>query len=174
MRSVMTHRFSDVPEVRIPRSKFDRSHGWKSTFDAGYLVPCFIDEALPGDTFNLNLTGFARLSTPIYPVMDNMRMETFFFAVPYRLVWDNWQKFCGEQVDPGDSIDYTIPIINDLNNPSNQTIWDYFGLPTKIAAVYEFSALPLRAYNLIWNEWFRDENLQDSVTVNTDDGPDGS
>ena len=170
----MTHKFSEVPSIKIPRSTFNRSHGLKTTFDAGYLVPIFIDEALPGDTFNLNMTGFARLSTPVYPVMDNMFMETFFFAVPMRLVWSNWQKFCGEQVDPGDSIDYTIPIVNDLSNAANETIWDYFGLPTKIAATYEFSALPLRAYNLIWNEWFRDENLQDSLTVNTGDGPDGN
>jgi len=172
MKSVMKHRFSEVPGVQVPRSSFNRSHGFKTTFDAGYLVPILVDEALPGDTYKVNLTGFARLSTPTFPVMDNMQMDTFFFAVPKRLVWENWQKFCGEQIDPGASIDYTIPIVNDLNNPSNETLWDYFGLPTKIAAVYEFSALPARAYNLIWNEWFRDQNLQDSVTVNRDDGPD--
>lgn len=168
----MKHQFSEVPRVEIPRSVFDRSHGYKTTFDAGYLVPIFVDEALPGDTFQVNLSGFARIATPTFPIMDNMRMDTFFFAVPYRLVWDNWQKFCGERVDPGDSIDYSIPVIDDLNNAGNETIFDYFGLPTKVAAVYEFSALPLRAYNLIWNEWFRDQNLQDSVTVNRDDGPD--
>lgn len=172
MKSVMNHKFSEVPNVEIPRSSFDRSHGLKSSFDAGWLVPIYVDEALPGDTFALNLNGFARLSTPVYPIMDNLILDTFFFAVPNRLVWDNWQKFCGEQVDPGDSIDYTIPIINDLNNAGNETIWDYFQLPTKVAAVYEFSALPLRSYNLIYNEWFRDQNLIDSVTVNTDDGPD--
>lgn len=168
----MKHKFSEVPRVEIPRSKFDRSHGVKTSFDGGNLVPFLVDECLPGDTFKVNVTGFARLATPTYPVMDNMIMDTFFFAVPMRLVWDNWQKFCGEQVDPGDSIAYTIPIIDDLQNPNNETIWDYFGLPTKINAIYEFSALPLRAYNLIWNEWFRDQNLQDSVTVNTDNGPD--
>lgn len=173
MKSVMKHRFSEVPTVAIPRSTFDRSHGFKTTFDAGYLVPCFLDEALPGDTFQLNLTGFARLATPIYPIMDNMRMETFFFAVPYRLIWENWQRFCGERdPDPDSSIDFTIPVIDDLQNPDNMTLWDYFGLPTKVNAIYEFSALPARAYNLIYNEWFRDQNLQDSVTVNRDDGPD--
>ena len=174
MRSVMNHNFSEIPKINIPRSRFNRSHGYKTTFDGGYLIPMFVDEALPGDTFNLNLTGFARLSTPIYPIMDNMRMDTFFFAVPMRLVWENWQKFCGEQIDPGDSIDYTIPVVSDLNNAANETIFDYFGLPTQVAAVYEFSALPLRAYNLIYNEWFRDENLQDSVTVNKGDGPERS
>jgi hypothetical protein len=172
MKTVMKHSFSDVPNVSIPRSTFDRSHGYKTTFDAGYLVPIYVDEALPGDTFKVNLTGFSRLSTPIYPIMDNMRMETFFFAVPYRLIWDNWQKFCGERIDPGDSIDYIIPVIDDLVNADNETIFDYFGLPTKVTSAYEFSALPLRAYNLIYNEWFRDQNLQDSVTVNKGDGPD--
>ena len=174
MKSVMRHQFSEVPRVEIPRSTFDRSHGVKTTFDAGYLVPILIDEALPGDTFNVNLTGFARLATPVYPIIDNMRMETFFFAVPMRLVWENWQKFCGERVNPTDDNDYTIPIIDDAQNIQNETLYDYFGLPTGINAIYEFSALPFRAYNLIWNEWFRDENLQNSLTVNTDDGPDNA
>lgn len=176
MRSVMEHRFSDVPSVEIPRSSFNRSHGVKTTFDAGYLVPILVDEALPGDTFKVSMTGFARLSTPTYPIMDNMMMETFFFAVPMRLVWTNWQKFCGERVDPADNIDYTIPVIDDGSNFANETLFDYMGLPTKIAATYEFSALPFRAYNLIWNEWFRDQNLQDSVNVGAagvmDNGPD--
>jgi hypothetical protein len=175
MKSVMQHRFSNVPDVKIPRSRFNRSHGVKTTFDAGYLIPFFIDEALPGDTFNTNVNGFARLSTPTYPLMDNMFMETFFFAVPMRLVWDNWKKFCGEQIDPGDSIAYTIPVMDDDGNAQNfdnETIWDYFGLPTKVTDYYAFSALPFRAYNLIWNEWFRDQNLQDSVEVPKDDGPD--
>lgn len=172
MRSVMKHQFSEVPNVEIPRSTFDRSHGVKTTFDAGYLVPIMIDEALPGDTFKVNLNGFARLSTPTYPIMDNLRMDTFFFAIPFRLVWENWQKLCGEQIDPGDSIDYTVPVIDDLINPDNETLWDYFGIPTKINATFEINALPLRCYNLVYNEWFRDQNLQDSVTVNRDDGPD--
>ena len=93
MKSVMRHVFSEVPKVEIPRSSFDRSHGVKTTFDAGYLVPILVDEALPGDTFNVNVTGFARIATPVYPIMDNMRMETFFFAVPMRLVWEyrDWE-----------------------------------------------------------------------------------
>jgi hypothetical protein len=172
MKSNMTHRFSNVPNVNIQRSTFDRSHTFKTTFDAGYLVPFFVDEALPGDTFNVNLTGFARLSTPIYPTMDNMFMDTFFFAVPYRLLWDNFKKMCGEQRNPGDSIDYTFPQIDDINNESNQTLTDYFGLPTLVADDISVCSLPFRAYNLIYNEWFRDQNLQDSVTVDTDDGPD--
>jgi len=172
MKSVMSHNFHRVPNVQIPRSTFDRSHGYKTTFDAGNLIPIFLDEALPGDTFKLNVTGFARLSTPIYPIMDNMFMDTFFFAVPYRLLWDNWQKFCGERTNPADNIDYLIPVIDDINNASNESLSDYFGIPTKIAANQEVSALPFRAYNLIYNEWFRDQNLQDSLPMVPDNGPD--
>ena len=168
----MTHRFSEVPDVKIPRSTFDRSHGYKTTFDAGYLIPFFIDEALPGDTFKVNCTGFARLSTPTYPIMDNMFLETFYFAVPVRILWDNWKKFHGEQINPGDSIAYTIPIIDDINNVANQSIYDYMGIPTQVAADLEINALPLRAYYKIWDDWFRDENLQNSLVPDTDDGPD--
>lgn len=174
MKSVMMHKFSEVPSANIQRSTFERSHGHKTTFDAGYLVPIFLDEVLPGDTFNLQMAGFARLATPLYPIMDNMRMETFFFFVPYRLLWDNWQKFCGERANPTDSIDYTLPMIHTGQNFSNQTIFDYMGIPTLVNAQFDFSALPFRAYNLIWNEWFRDQNLQDSVTVSTGNGPDSS
>ena len=101
--SQMKHEFSRVPKADIQRSVFNRSHDLKTTFDAGYLVPIFVDEALPGDTFTLNTTAFGRLATPINPIMDNIHVETFFFAVPHRLVWDNWEKFCGEQTDPGRS-----------------------------------------------------------------------
>lgn len=172
MKSVMRHQFSEVPGVQIQRSSFDRSHGYKTTFDAGYLVPFLVDEVLPGDTFNVNCNGFARLSTPIYPIMDNIKMETFYFFVPYRLLWDNWKKFMGERVNPTDNIDYTIPQIQDLNNAANQTIYDYMGIPTQVAANLEISALPFRAYALIWNEWFRDENLQNSIVIPTGNGPD--
>lgn len=171
MKSNMNHRFSDAPTVSIPRSTFNRTHNHKTTFDAGYLVPIFVDEALPGDTFNVSVEGFARLSTPVYPIMDNMYMETFFFAVPNRLIWDNWQKFCGERVDPGDSIDYTIPQVA-INNQANESLTDYFGLPTQVAADVMVDSLHYRAYNLIYNEWFRDQNLQDSLTVDKDNGPD--
>ncbi len=171
MKSVMQHRFSDIPNVEIPRSKFNRSHGCKTTFDAGWLVPILVDEAIPGDTFSVNMTGFARLSTPIFPIMDNMLMDTFFFAVPNRLVWDNWQEFCGEQQSPGASIAFTVPTVP-VNNVANESLYDYFGLPTKIAAAYDVNNLFGRAYNLIWNEWFRDQNLQDWESVDRGDGPD--
>jgi hypothetical protein len=173
VKSVMAHQFSQVPRANIPRAQFDRSHGRKTTFDAGYLVPIFVDEALPGDTFNVRMNAFARMNTPIYPIMDNLVMETFFFAVPNRLVWNNWQKFCGEQEDPGDSIDYTIPQITSQGGSgfAEKSLYDYFGLPTKVEGI-EVNALHSRAYNLIWNEWFRDQNLQNSVTVDKGDGPD--
>ena len=106
------HTFSRAPQAAIPRSKFNRSHGVKTTFDEGYLIPILCDEILPGDTFNLKMHAFARLATPIFPLMDNMYLESFFFAVPYRLVWDNWEKFNGYQANPGDSTDYTIHSIN--------------------------------------------------------------
>lgn len=171
MKSIMKHMFSEVPKISIPRSRFDRSHGHKTTFDAGFLIPIFVDEALPGDTFSVNLSALARMATPIYPIMDNMRMETFFFAVPMRLVWENWQKFCGERKNPTDPTDYLIPQVV-INNTQNGSIYDHFGLPTKVAADYSVSALPFRAYNLIWNEWFRDQNLQTQVPFVTGDGPD--
>lgn len=166
--TTQSHEFSRVPKADIQRSTFNRDHGLKTTFDAGYLVPIFVDEALPGDTFNLRATGFGRLATPLNPFMDNLYLETFYFAVPYRLVWDNWQKFCGEQTDPGDSTDYLVPTISDT--VTTNSLYDYMGVPTGVALTY--NNLVGRAYNLIYNEWFRDQNLQDSVVVDKDDGPD--
>lgn len=173
MKSVMKHNFSQVPMATIPRSQFNRSHGHKTTFDAGYLVPFYVDEALPGDTFNLKASCFARMATPVVPIMDNLFMDTFFFAVPYRLVWDNWQKFNGEQTDPNDTTDYVIPTMTStaVTGYSVGSLHDYMGIPTGVPGL-EHSSLWHRAYNLIWNEWFRDENLQDSVVVDKDNGPD--
>lgn len=171
MRSVMAHQFSQIPRAEIQRSSFNRSHGYKTTFDSGYLVPFYIDEVLPGDTFNLKCTLFARLATPIVPFMDNMFMETFFFFVPNRLLWDNWQKFNGEQENPGDSTDFLVPTIKNTGSFTVGGIADYFGIPTGVNNL-EVNALPFRAYNLIYNEWFRDENLQDSLPVEKGDGPD--
>ncbi|AXL14702.1 major capsid protein [Microviridae sp.] len=171
--SVMTHRFSEVPNAEIPRSSFNRVHGVKTTFDSGNLVPIFVDEALPGDTFNLKMTAFARLATPLHPFMDNLYLSSFFFAVPYRLLWNNWEKFNGEQTDPGDSTDYVLPTMAAPASTgyAEHSLSDYLGLPTKVAD-YTHMSLAHRAYNLIWNEWFRDQNLQDSVVVDVDDGPD--
>jgi hypothetical protein len=167
------HTFSRAPQANIPRSTFNRSHGCKTTFDEGYLVPIFVDEALPGDTFNLQLHAFARMATPIFPIMDNMYLETFFFSVPYRLVWDNWEKFNGYQVNPGDSTDYVVPKVTmpAVGGAVSSSLADYFGIPVGVNSLV-VNSLFFRAYNLIWNEWFRDENLQDSVVVDKDDGPD--
>ena len=174
MKSVMTHQFSQVPQADIPRSSFNRSHGLKTTFDSGYLVPVFVDEALPGDTFNLKMTAFSRLATPIHPFMDNLFMDSFFFSVPIRLIWDNFKKFNGEQIDPGDSTDYTVPVMTSpVGGHLNGSLSDYFGIPTEVASL-EHISLFHRAYNLIYNEWFRDQNLVDSVVVDKDDGPDTS
>jgi hypothetical protein len=166
--STLTKDFSRVPKVDIQRSVFNRDHGLKTTFDAGYLVPIFYDEALPGDTFTMDANGFGRLATPINPFMDNLYIETFFFAVPYRLIWNNWEKFCGEQDNPGDSTDYLVP--QTTGTITNSTLYDYFGVPTDVSL--SFNNLCGRAYNLIYNEWFRDQNLQDSVIVDKGDGPD--
>ncbi len=171
--STTTHKFSQVPSAEIPRSSFDRSHGHKTTFDSGYLVPIFCEEALPGDTFNLNMTAIARLATPLHPFMDTLFLNTFFFAVPNRLLWVNWEKFNGAQDNPADSTDFLIPTMpaTAVTGYLNGSLHDYLGLPTEIPD-YSHSSLWHRAYNLIYNSWFRDENLQNSVVVDTDNGPD--
>ena len=132
MKTVMDHSFSQAPSADIQRSTFDRSHGHKTTFNAGELVPVYVDEALPGDTFNMNANAFARLNTPINPIMDNMYLDIHFFAVPIRQIWDNFRKFCGEQVNPGDSTDYVVPM--DTAHSSSGIVAgrveDYFGVPT--------------------------------------------
>lgn len=173
MKSVMQHQFSQVPTADIPRSKFDRSCGYKATMDAGYLVPIFVDEVLPGDTFNVRENIFGRLNTPIVPFMDNLFLDTFYFFVPNRLLWDNWQKFNGEQTNPDDTTDYLVPTVTApaVTGFVNGSLWDYMGIPTAVPGIV-VNALHSRAYNLIWNEWFRDQNLQDSVVVDTDNGPD--
>ena len=167
-------RFAQVPSANIQRSAFKRSHSLKTTFDSGLLIPIFVDEVLPGDTFNLRMTAFSRLATPLFPLMDNLVMEFFFFFVPNRLVWDNWQKFNGEQLHPGDSTDFTVPLVTAGGEGwGEQSLGDYFGIPTKVGSL-QTNALYFRAYNLIYNEWFRDENIDFSTTVPTDDGPDSA
>ncbi len=142
--------------------------------DSGLLVPIFCDEALPGDTFTLSVATFARMATPLHPVMDNQYLDLFFFAVPMRLLWDNWQKFNGEQTDPGDSTSFVIPTTTPpAGGYLEQSIQDYMGLPIR-EDILAHSVMWLRAYNLIWNEWFRDQNLQDSLTLNKGNGPDVS
>ena len=163
--SVMAHQFSQVPQADIQRSTFNRNHGYKTTMDSGYLIPIFSDEALPGDTFSVRLSSIARLATPIVPIMDNIFMDFHFFAVPNRLVWENWQRFMGEQDNPDDSTDYLVPTTT-AQEPGFQigSLFDYFGIPTGVG-ITSLNSLHFRAYNLIFNEWYRDENLQDSAAV---------
>lgn len=170
IRKSTQHLFSQIPATNIPRSVFDRSHNVKTTFNSGYLVPFYVDEVLPGDSFKLDASLFARLATPIVPFMDNVYLETFFFFVPNRLLWDHWQAFNGEQINPTDSTDYLVPQAT-ATNAQNLSLWDYMGLPTNVDSKLSVSALPFRAYFRIWNEWFRDENLQDSdkVGIQTND-----
>lgn len=171
MQSVMNHSFGKVTPPSVPRSQFDRSCAHKTAIDADYLYPIFVDEVMPGDTFKLRANMFARMATPIYPIMDNLHLDTFFFYVPYRILWNNFHKFLGAQDDPGDSIDYTIPIIDTgTGGAVEDTMFDYMGIPD--VDDVDISALPFRAMALIWNDWFRDENLQDSLTVDKGDGPD--
>lgn len=170
---VRGHRFSDAPAMYMRRTKFDRSHVYKTTFDSGKLIPVFVDEVLPGDTTRMSVNYFARLATPIKPIMDNIYLDWFFFFVPNRLVWEHWQNFCFEQEDPDDSTDYVIPTVTATGNSKNAyigSLWDYFGLPVNTSGnLSGISALPFRGVYLIWNEWFRDENLQKSVKIQKGD-----
>lgn len=168
-------RFAVAPQVGISRSRFDLSFPYKATFDAGNLIPFLIQEVLPGDSFKLRTTAFARLATPLHPTLDNLHLESFYFFCPNRLVWENWQRFMGEQDNPTDSTDYAIPRITGSTPVGEGSPSDYMGIPINlIPNDTRISALPFRAINLIWNQWFRDENLQDSRPVKMDDGGDGT
>lgn len=170
---VRGHRFSDAPAMYMKRTKFDRSHVYKTTFDSGKLIPVFVDEILPGDTARMSVNYFARLATPIKPIMDNIYLDWFFFFVPNRLVWEHWQNFCFEQEDPDDETDFVIPTITATGNSKDAyigSLWDYFGLPVNTSGnLSNISALPFRGVYLIWNEWFRDENLQKTVKIQKGD-----
>lgn len=168
MKSVMKHLFSQIPRAQISRSVFDRSHGWKSTFDSGYLVPFLVDEVLPGDSYKVKFNFLARLSTPVVPTMDNLFLDTFYFFVPYRLLWKHWEQFNGQQDYPGASTDYLVPQTTaalECGFPVG-SLEDYFGLPTGVRGI-KCNELAIRAYALIWNEWFRDENLQNPINLST-------
>jgi len=177
-QSVQTKRFAMTPRAEIPRSSFKIQKTHKTTFDSGYLIPIYCDEVLPGDTVNLRMTAFTRMSTPLFPVMDNLYLDTFFFFIPNRLLWRNWVRLQGERMTPNESIDYTVPqVVSPVGGYAPGSIFDYFGLPTAgqvdSASTVTHSALPLRAYNLVYNEWFRDENLCTPTQFDrTYDGPD--
>ena len=174
---VNASRFSMVPRADIPRSTFVTEHSHKTTFDAGYLVPILVDEVLPADVHQGNVTIFARLNTLLFPIMDRVELETFFFFVPNRLLWTNWRKFMGERANPGDSISFTVPqfqVANGIISPA--TLQDYMGIPAGAGTYVNdpVNALPFRAYYSVFNEWFRDQNLQNSLTLPTGDGPDAA
>jgi Capsid protein (F protein) len=188
---VDVHEFAMVPRAEIPRSSFRVQSQHKTTIDCTRLYPVYLQEVLPGDSFNVAMTAMVRLATPLFPVMDNIRLESFFFFVPNRLVWVHWANFMGEQNNPADSISYSIPqIVSPVGGFAQLSIYDYFGLPcagqTGAGNTISVSALPLRAYNLIYQEWFRDENLINGLATGTagqiaagakwmcqsDDGPD--
>lgn len=182
MQSAIPSSLTGVPTVTTPRSTFNRSHGFKTTFNEGYLVPFYVDEVLPGDTFNMHATIFSRMSTPLFPIMDNLHLDTQFFFVPSRILWDNFKAFMGEK-DIGDTSTYLIPVLDATTYPSTGfdigSIYDYVGLPVLIpdsgggfVAPNYINALPFRAYNMIYNFWYRDENLQSEIAFNTGDGPD--
>ncbi len=158
--------FAMIPQANIRRSVFDRSHVYKTTFNEGQLIPYFVDEVIPGDTFTLNPVEFCRLATPVVPFMDNIYIESFFFFVPSRLVYDKWVNLCGEQENPEDSTDYLVPTVS-LSGDLTNKIPDYMGIACASGSFQNISVncLPFRAYWLIWNEWFRDENLQKSVKI---------
>ena len=176
-------RFAVTPDVRVPRSVFNRSCGRKQTMDGGYLYPVFVDEVLPGDTMRMRATMFGRLATQKFPTMDNGYLDTFWFFVQSRTLWlgsdatdpsiSNWEKFNGAQTDPADAAGegaYTVPVFT-AYTPAEESLSDYMGIPLTGANIQHIS-LPFRAYNKVWNEHFRDQNLQDSVKVDTGNGPD--
>jgi len=187
INSASYKQFVEVPHADIQRSTFDRSHGVKTTFDAGELIPIYADEMLPGDTFSCKLTAFARLATPIHPTMDNAFMDTHFFSVPLRLIWDDFEEFMGEtktytasgsaRLDETPDFTVAAPVAPTItaggSGEAEGSLADYLGVPTKIAGL-EFSALYSRAYTLIWNDWFRDENLQKPATLLTTSGADAT
>lgn len=165
-------QFAISPAPDIQRSNFNRTMTHKTTIDFDYLYPVHVDEVLPGDTFNMNATLFGRLSTPIHPLMDNCSLHTFSFFCPARQLWSNFRKFHGEQENPGDSTDYTIPQITAPSGGfAEGSIYDYLGIPTKVEGI-KINALPLRGINHIYNEFFRDQNLQDSLSVELGDAED--
>lgn len=170
-RNTESH-FSIAPHVDISRSRFDRSASLKTSFNAGDVVPFFLDEVLPGDTFSVDTSKVVRMQTLLTPMMDNVYLDTYYFFVPNRLVWDHWKEFCGENTESAwiPQTEYTMP---QITSPAGTgwdvgTLADYFGIPTGVAGL-SVSALPFRAYALIMNEWFRDQNLQDPLVVPTDD-----
>lgn len=170
-RNTQQH-FATTPTVNIGRSKFDRSFTNKTTFNAGDLIPFYVDTGImPGDTVKMNTSQVVRMMTPIAPVMDNANLDTYFFFVPYRLIWEHWQEFMGEnKTEPWiQRTEYEIPqIVAPTGGWTKGSLADYMGYPTKIDG-FKADALPFRAYALIWNEWFRDQNLKNPCYIHQGD-----
>ena len=169
-RNAESH-YSQIPHANISRAKFSRPFAEITTINEGDLVPIYLDEVLPGDSFQINQRSMIRMSTPLYPVMDNCYMDTFYFFVPARLCWDHWENLMGENTQSfwAPKVEYTTPKTKaPAGGWENGTIADYFGIPTKVQNI-QVNSMPFRAYARIWNEWFRDENLQQPVTQHTDD-----
>lgn len=169
-RNVESH-FSQLPKADIQRSRFDRSSSVKTTFNVGDVVPFYVDEVLPGDTFDIKTSKVIRMQSLVTPVMDNIYLDTYFFFVPNRLTWEHWQQFNGENTESAwiPATEYQVP---QLTAPSGGwsigTIADYMGIPTGVAGL-SVNALPFRAYALIMDGWFRDENLSDPLNISVSD-----
>lgn len=164
-------RFSTLPKANISRSQFDRSSSLKTSFNVGDVVPFYLDEVLPGDTFKISTSKVVRFQTLLTPMMDNVYLDTYYFFVPNRLVWDHWKEFNGENTQSAwiPEVEYSIPQVTAPSGGWNiGTIADYFGIPTGVSGL-SVSALPFRAYTMIMNEWFRDQNLVDPLLLDTDD-----
>lgn len=180
MKSIMTKDFSRVAQTEISRSTFDRSHGLKTAFNSGYLVPVEVQEIVPSDTVEMHAKFLARLAPVVTPVMDNVFLDLHAFFVPSRLLWTNFVKMMGERVNPRDSIDYLVPqiVLPDAKRGVG-SLADYFGLPVSgttdsagnplASGDLSVSSLPFRGYQKIFDDWYRDENLQDSVIQSTDE-----
>lgn len=174
-RTVATDRFAMVPDASVPRSRFVQEYVHKTTFDAGAMIPIYVEEILPGDSLSCRMDAFCRIATPLVPFMDNLYLESFFFFVPCRLVWSNFERFMGEQLTPADVTEFLIPQVVPLTaDTAIESTYDYMGITLNNNAGQQISvnALPFRAINLIWNDWFRDQDLENPLTVLTDDGPD--
>jgi len=174
MPTVDRNRFAMTGNSGVPRSAFDIEYNHKTTFAGGVLCPVYVDEVLPGDSLSLSMHAFARLATLVVPVMDNMYLESFFFFVPNRLVWANWEAFLGEEFNPNFATQYLVPQVVVANNEALPGMLpNYFGLQNPVAGqTYSVNALPFRAYNKIYNDWFRDQDLQNSAPDNAGNGPD--
>lgn len=174
------HQFNNVMQERVPRSVFDRSFPILTAHGTDYIYPIMNDELLPGDHVRIKTNLFTRMNPTVRPIMDNLYRDTHAFFVPMRLIWDNWEKFQGQRLSPNDSVDYTIPIYDVTKAPLSTTgfaissLQDYMEIPPSVVAISStiINSYFERAYNLIWNEWYRDESIDTPVTVDTGDGPD--